>query len=129
MNALVGHAALLLLIVDFVRLNPGFAAWLIGGLCLIIGTLVGAFFGLVFQRLGKLEERMEEVEKDILEIKDEANKEIAELRQENADAHSKIGEHLARMDEKLNHAVCPVSMESGKILALLQAMVASSAKE
>jgi hypothetical protein len=97
-----------LLFVTFIGANPGFAAVIIYSLCTLLLGMLGAHYALFYRRLGKVEEavgavhrRVDVVEKDVLGIKGEATKGLADLRVENAVAHGEIREHLAHMDERL----------------------------
>ena len=44
-----------LLFITFIKDNPGFIAWLVGGLFTVIFATIGAYWGLIASRLNKLE--------------------------------------------------------------------------
>lgn len=54
----MGSSLRLLAFITFIRENPGFAAWLIGGLFSIVAGLVVVYYGLIYRRVGTLERRV-----------------------------------------------------------------------
>jgi len=56
-----------LALATFVAQYPTFSAWLIGGLLTIIATLIGVYYGLIFQRVSKLEGRVDTIERTLEE--------------------------------------------------------------
>ena len=59
--------------VSFVAANPGFAAWLIGGLFTIIAVLIRVYYGLLYSRIEKIEVRVKTIEMTLEEYEKHTN--------------------------------------------------------
>lgn len=83
--------------VNFIASNPGFAAWLIGGLISIIAALIGIYYGLIFQRVSKLEIRVNNIENTLEEYERHTQRVDSGL----ASLTIRIDKHMADEESKV----------------------------
>ncbi len=106
------------MILTFLEHNPTLAAWLIGGLIAIVGSLIAAVWALLNHRLNKLEEAQEKVQDDMAtmqttagitaealsEVKkavDGVRDRLEDLFTDNLAAHAGLGERITKVEARM----------------------------
>lgn len=114
-----------LLVINFIRENPGFVAWLLGGLVMAITSLIGMAYSIFYQRLAKLDGRVDTVEQEL----EEYEKHIGIGEQALRDLTQRIDRHMTEEEirvwgtvKEINEKLAEIQVGHGERLAKIEAL-------